>query len=252
MAGEQFYTILAKYYDKIYHFIDYPKQAEFFVKLINKYSKTAPQTILDVCCGTGTHLKLLSEQGFTVTGCDISKEMLKQARQKYPDIRFIQCDMRKLDLSERFDVLICFFNSILYNNTPEQLYKTSNNFYKHLNKGGVVIFDMVDKEIGVNSEKDMYIYEEEGLKITFAPQWVYNSTKNSIMMDLNVWFTLEKNGQKEDLFDHHKMGAFSFDEVESILQKVGFEVFILEHDFDNIKAYRSERKRVTFVAHRGL
>ena len=47
-----FYTDLAKYYDKIYHYVDYEQQAEFFIKLIKKYAIAGNNKILDFACGT--------------------------------------------------------------------------------------------------------------------------------------------------------------------------------------------------------
>jgi len=48
------------------------------------------QSILDVCCGTGNQLKLLKKNGFSVTGVDLSSEMLQVSQKgKYaPDCRF--------------------------------------------------------------------------------------------------------------------------------------------------------------------
>jgi ubiquinone/menaquinone biosynthesis C-methylase UbiE len=56
--------------------------------------------ILDLGCGPGTDSKLLVESGLTVTGFDLSDELLKIAANKNPSVEFIQGDMRKLPLSD--------------------------------------------------------------------------------------------------------------------------------------------------------
>ena len=53
-----------------------------------------------------------------------------------------------------------------------------SNFYYHLEKGGILIFDVVDKSIGINSKKEEYEYEDENLKILFKLQWIFNKEKN--------------------------------------------------------------------------
>ena len=73
--------------------------------------------------------------------------MLKIFREKLPDNNFIQGDMKELSLNEKFDVLICMFSAMDYNTTIEEFKGTLENFYTHLNEGGVLIFDY-----GINQE----------------------------------------------------------------------------------------------------
>ena len=226
-----FYTKLARYYDKIYHYIDYKKQVSFIIKLIKKYNQSKNNKILDVACGTGMHTDLLQKEGFDVTGFDISEDMLREAKKKNSKINFIQGDMKKLDLSEKFGTIICFFNSILYNK-GEEMKKTLINFYNHLEKGGILIFDAVDKSMGINSKKEEYKYEDDNLKILFKPQWIYNQETN--IMELDIDFIVNE----EKLHDHHIMGAFSFDELKHILKEANFEI---------IELFNSDNKTAVFM-----
>jgi SAM-dependent methyltransferase len=197
--------------------------------------------ILDVACGTGIHANLLQNEGFKVTGFDISEEMLKEARKKNLEIKFFQEDMKKLSLNEKFGTIICFFNSILYNKNREEIRNTLLKFYMHLEKGGILIFDIVDKTIGINSKKKKYLYKDKILKISFEPQWIYNEKDN--IMDLEIDFIIND----EKLHDHHVMGAFGCEELRQILEELGFEVMILERNFDTIKPYNAKKKTAIFV-----
>jgi ubiquinone/menaquinone biosynthesis C-methylase UbiE len=231
MSNKLFYTKLAKYYDKIYHYIDYNKQVSFFIRLIKKYNKSKNNKILDVACGTGMHADLLQKEGFDVAGFDISEDMLREAKKKNSKISFIKGDMKKLDLNEKFGTIICFFNSILYNK-DEEMKITLTNFYNHLEKGGILIFDAVDKSIGINSRKEEYKYEDDNLRISFNPQWIYNQETN--IMELDIDFIIND----EELHDHHVMGAFSFEELQQILKEAGFEV---------IELFNSDSKTAVFI-----
>ncbi|GAG89663.1 unnamed protein product, partial [marine sediment metagenome] len=51
------YKKLAKYYDLIYHWKDYEKEAHSVKDLIKKYKKSDGNKLLDVGCGTGKHLE---------------------------------------------------------------------------------------------------------------------------------------------------------------------------------------------------
>ena len=53
MENVLFYTELAKYYDKVYHYVDYQKQSIFSMKLIDEFNKSKNRKLLDVACGTG-------------------------------------------------------------------------------------------------------------------------------------------------------------------------------------------------------
>src|SRR5947209_7336413 len=41
--------------------------------------------VLDIACGTGNSFAPLLARGYEVTGCDLSQEMLDQARRKFAD-----------------------------------------------------------------------------------------------------------------------------------------------------------------------
>lgn len=231
MNEQLFYKEIAKYYDKIYHFIEYEKQAKYFIKLINKFNKSGNNKILDVCCGTGTHIILLKKEGFDITGLDMSDDMLNLAKKKNPDIRFIKNNMRTFDLKEKFGTIICFFNALVYNKNEEEMKKALSNLYSHLEKGGILIFDTVNKSAGIKAEKRFYKYEDKDMEIIFEPQWVFNESKNII--DLEIDFTI--NGEK--IHDHHVVGAFSSDELKKIAESVGFRVSVLEKNFDEVKPF---------------
>lgn len=62
---------MAKYYDLFYSSKSYEKEVSFLESLIKDR-----KTILDVGCGTGIHIKLLSKKGYLVDGVDLNKEML--------------------------------------------------------------------------------------------------------------------------------------------------------------------------------
>ncbi len=66
--------------------------------------------VLDVACGTGDMAVSLVERGCTVTGVDISEEMLAIARQKAPMVTFMIVDAEHLPFPDAsFDAVTCAF-----------------------------------------------------------------------------------------------------------------------------------------------
>ncbi len=71
---------------------------------IYRYLVAPGQRVLDIGCGTGDLLAALNP--FVGVGIDFSEEMVKRARQKHPELRFVQADAHELKLEEQFDIII--------------------------------------------------------------------------------------------------------------------------------------------------
>ena len=70
------------------------------------------ERILDLGCGTGHLTDKIAGTGATVVGVDRSPEMIQQAREVYPAIRFEVMDARELAFDEPFDAV--FSNATLH------------------------------------------------------------------------------------------------------------------------------------------
>ncbi|OFE17943.1 SAM-dependent methyltransferase [Humibacillus sp. DSM 29435] len=69
---------------------------------------TAPARVADLGCGTGTLTRVLTDEGYRVDGVDSSPEMIKRARAKVPESRFVIADAATPPLPEdEFDVVLC-------------------------------------------------------------------------------------------------------------------------------------------------
>jgi SAM-dependent methyltransferase len=68
-------------------------------------SLVAPgQSVLELGCARGDLLAALKPA--LGVGVDFSEEMIRAARQRHPQLRFVQADAHALNLSEKFDVII--------------------------------------------------------------------------------------------------------------------------------------------------
>ena len=140
MSKKSIFKELAQYYDLIYSWKDYQKEADKIKSLIKKHKESDGHDLLEVACGTGKHLPYLKDS-FSILATDLNKAMLSVARKNISDVTFKQADMIKLNLDKKFDVILCLFSSIGYVKTYQNLTKTIQNFAKHLKVGGVVIIE---------------------------------------------------------------------------------------------------------------
>ena len=134
------YGELAKYYDLLYRWKDYGREARIIQELVARYKTSRGNSLLDVGCGTGKHLQRLAGR-FDCVGMDVSEKMLEQARRNLKGVEFVQGNMVDFALGRRFDVILCLFSSIGYVRTYPRLGRTLKNFAKHLEPGGVVIIE---------------------------------------------------------------------------------------------------------------
>jgi len=70
------------------------------------------ERVLDLGCGTGHLAAKIAEAGAQVVGVDRSHEMIRQARLKYPSLRFEVMDAREISLDGTFDAV--FSNATLH------------------------------------------------------------------------------------------------------------------------------------------
>ena len=93
--------------------------------------------ILDVGCGSGyPAASYLNDAGFKVTGLDASAELLKIAKNKFPEIRFMYGDVRTISFKQKFKAIVewwCLFH------LPKQDHaKMIKRFANWLNVGGAL------------------------------------------------------------------------------------------------------------------
>ena len=74
------YTEFAKYYDRLEsQYRDYPRESEWLIEILKGHNC---KEVIDVSCGTGSHLALLQKEDFNLYGIDASKQMIRLAKKK--------------------------------------------------------------------------------------------------------------------------------------------------------------------------
>lgn len=134
------YGELASVYDRIYAWKDYAREARIVRSIVRRWGPPSARNLLDVACGTGAHLRYLSEW-YHCTGLDSSAAMLTVARRNLPSVRFVRGQMQSFDLGRRFDVITCLFSAIGYVRTETALRRTARTFARHLTPGGILIVE---------------------------------------------------------------------------------------------------------------
>ena len=225
MSKKSIFNELAQYYDLIYSWKDYQKEADKIKSLIKKHKKSDGHDLLEVACGTGKHLPYLKDS-FSILATDLNKAMLSIARKNIPDVTFKQADMVKLDLGKKFDVILCLFSSIGYVKTYPNLTKTIKNFAQHLKVGGVVIIEpWFTETIYMTGLPSMTTYDGEGIKIAR----LCVSQKRGILSVMDMHYLIaEKNQKMKHFVERHELAMFDVDRVLSIMKEQGITGMFLK------------------------
>jgi SAM-dependent methyltransferase len=128
------YTELARFYDPVQG-----DRSEALPHLLPHLRDA--HSVLELACGTGSILALLRGD-FDVAGVDRSPQMLEIARAKLPDALLVEGDMRDVRLGERFDAVLCLYDSINHLPALEDWERVFDTALAHLAPGGVFVFDM--------------------------------------------------------------------------------------------------------------
>lgn len=97
----------AQLYDDKHSFVW--KRASGLIELLDA---KPGERILDLGCGTGHLTAHIAGAGAEVVGADASPNMIQQAREKYPALKFEVMDVRELHFAEPFDAV--FSNATLH------------------------------------------------------------------------------------------------------------------------------------------
>jgi cyclopropane fatty-acyl-phospholipid synthase-like methyltransferase len=133
------YDLLAVHYDAVTG--DSASEANFIDRIIKQACGGRAVTLLEVACGTGGITARLADS-YQVSGLDISPGMLAIARRKLPAGTPLHlADMSDFKLGATFDAIACVYHGINHLLSFSQWESFFDCAYRHLNPGGVLIFD---------------------------------------------------------------------------------------------------------------
>ena len=80
-------------------------------EIVNATKPTSESIILDIGSGTGHHVALMEAQGIKARGVDVSKAMVKKAKENYPQFDFVQGDVRNalLFMPDSYTHIFCLY-----------------------------------------------------------------------------------------------------------------------------------------------
>lgn len=111
-----------------------------------------PRSVLDAGCGSGRVAIELARRGVEVVGADVNPSMLEVARERAPQLEWVESDLGELDLGRTFDVVVMAGNVPLF--TPPGTHAALvAGCARHVNASGVFVAGF---QLGRGYELDAY------------------------------------------------------------------------------------------------
>jgi SAM-dependent methyltransferase len=108
----------------------------------------AGQRVLDVACGAGRYCRALAARGLSVTGVDLSDDLLGEARAKSPNLPgaplYLRWDARTLPFREQFEGAVSLFTSLGYFETRQDDLLVLRGVHSALVPGGAFLLDYLN------------------------------------------------------------------------------------------------------------
>lgn len=237
---------IAFLYDELMEGVPYIEWLKYINQILVTF-EGVPEKVLDLCCGTGRVSMMLAEQGFKVSGIDISSGMIQLAKRnsqkKGLDIDFHVQDASCFSMPDRYDLVISLFDSLNYILDIKALQQCFNRVADHLAPDGLFIFDM-NTELALAA--GLFNQNNKGSKTRLIYNWKssYNYETGICAVEMDFEYGRE-HGKKIQIVHHQR--AYDLGDIASMLVTAGFDILAV-YDAYNFRRVSAKSDRVFFVA----
>jgi SAM-dependent methyltransferase len=210
-----------------------------------------PKKILDLACGEGTFAFAASRLGYSVTGLDLSEQMLgfarRHAREAGTPVDLVRADMRSLPFTRGFDLVTCWFDSLNYILDLDALSRVFRGVAGALERDGIFMFDMnTIYGLAVNWRENPCCVERDADGIFEVHRQDYDFEKGIALMHITGFIRHEDTWIRID--EEHRERGYSRKEVRNCLADSGFHLLASWGSFRDRSEPSPESPRIWYVA----
>ena len=211
------------YYHKLYRHRNTAEAQEFIDNILNFIHPESNSRILDLACGKGRHSIYLNKKGYDVVGVDLSQNSIDEANKNANSkLHFYPMDMRKLECSEPFDLVMNLFTSFGYFQNKSENLEVLKGVNSILNTNGILVIDFLNATKMIKNLVKEESQEVDGI------QFIINRLieNNTVVKKITV-------RDKAETFDfQERVSMFELADFEEMFQATGFK--LINH-FGNYK-----------------
>jgi len=216
------------------------KEAQSFMDALTYYLNISQNsTILDLACGKGRHSLYLNSIGYDVTGLDLSKQSISEAKQKENErLCFDVHDMSKPHFKQ-FDTVFNLFTSFGYFDCDEDNLNTIKAIKANLKPNGIGVIDFMNIDVVKNSLKQDDIKTVNGIDF-----YLKRSVKNGYIVK-DIAF----NFKGQDFNFYERVKAFSLNDFKTMFEQAELTLLDVFGDYqlNTFNKQNSERLIMIFM-----
>jgi ubiquinone/menaquinone biosynthesis C-methylase UbiE len=198
-------------YDQMYKNKNYSFETDYLKKLI---IRKKINNLLDLGCGTCSHLINLSRLCKNAFGVDINNEMLqlgkeKIKKKKIKNIKLFNKNILNFKSKKKFEIIISLFHVVNYLHKKKEISNFFSLASKMLKKDGILIFDFWHKHSNsLKKSKTLKIIKNKKYIIKRTANSKYNPKTHKTTVDFHYSVKNLKTGDNNHFSERHKMISF--------------------------------------------
>lgn len=224
------YQTFAKLYDELFDSELYLEWRSFVEQQVT--DKQLP--LLELACGAGRLAVLLAQDGYNVSGFDLSDEMLSLADQHAheADVTLPLIEGNMLDLSdlETYHTVTCFADSLCYLPNEESLSTTFEQVARHLDDDGQFLFDVISP-YQTDRVYPGYMYNYRDTDRAFLWSSETGEEPHSVDHDLTFFTYNEAKDAYDEVAELHHERTYDLSTYQRLLKTAGFKQIKVSADF---------------------
>ncbi|QSF45029.1 daptide-type RiPP biosynthesis methyltransferase [Paenibacillus tianjinensis] len=258
MPGSVDFDLYEGYYSEFYEAVTGRTDYDIALILEQAGKLAEGRKVLELACGSGRILMHLANRGFSVTGLDLSEDMLKICRKKQAQlparlssrIETVQGDMTDFKLGERFPLIVLSATSISLLRELHDFKRMLGTVERHLEPGGRFIFDYVLSNQSHNS--DYRGGRINSVTLNLGPdhkQFVLIGEEENLQQQsavMNFYAEVIQNGETKRIFGSTFKKFFAEEAILQAIEESAFRIaeshmYKLEGD-ENVRCLVLERE----------
>jgi SAM-dependent methyltransferase len=235
--AERAYDAMASVYDDVTAHHDYETWLANLLGVLEQNGLRGDR-LLDVGCGTGKSFLPMLPRGWQITGCDISRSMLRLARRKVDDAVHLEAaDMRALPRLGEFDLVWALDDAINYLLNTEELGQALSGMRANLAPTGLLLFDVNTLREYRTSFAETEMIETDGHRLVWRGDAASDVPAGSIC-EARIELDPDGSGEATDTCPEisiHRQRHFSEREILAALHRVRLETLdVYGHGTDGV------------------
>ena len=230
---EDVFQRYSRYYDLLYRDKDYDAEAEYVARTLRSADPTV-RKLLEFGSGTGRHGRLLARRGFDVFGVERSESMVTAARST-PALPLqsgggsfdcIEGDIKTIELDRVFDSVVSLFHVVSYQTRNSDLLETFANAARHLNSGGVFLFDVWHGPAVLTERPSVRVkrVEDENTHLTRIAEPELDVNAGVVTVHYSMLAESKVDGRLTRFGEEHRMRYLFPAEIDLLASQTGFDV----------------------------